>query len=220
MILKQDIDTAFIYYNIDENYKDRCYQCMLNINSNKSFLDAFNKINNILNNSDFKDIKELWMYKDVNVLFCDGIDPFITNLIILLSYNTSEEYLKKYKLDIEQIIINKNRIKECFESDLINRKYDSVRISQMLWAFYFVRVRIIEIGRLQYELLETNKDNSIIKIHIPGGSKLDFDKVIDSINLSKRVLKEIYQIDNIVYKCNSWLLSNELNRIIDKDSNI
>ena len=90
----------------------------------------------------------------------------------------------------------------------------------MLWAFYFVRVRIIEIGRLQYELLETNKDNSIIKIHIPSGSKLDFDKVIDSINLSKRVLKEIYQIDNMVYKCNSWLLSNELNRIIDKESNI
>ena len=45
-------------------------------------------------------------------------------------------------------------------------------------------------------------------------------KQIDSINLSKRVLKEIYQIDNIVYKCNSWLLSNELNRIIDQDSNI
>ena len=220
LINKYDIDKAFKYYHIDNKYKDRCYECMENINGNKSYLDSYNRVNNILNNYDFKDIEELWKYKDINKLFCDSIDPFITNLIILLSYKTSQIYLYKYNLDDKQITINKNRIKECFENDLVNRKYESVRISQMLWAFYFVRVRIIEIGRLQYELYDIDDMRSIIKIHIPGGSKLDYKKVINSIDLSKTKLKEVYGIDNMTYICDSWLLSNNLNEKLDKNYNI
>ena len=119
-------------------------------------------------------------------------------------------------LDSEQIVINKKRIKEAFESDLINRGYESVRVSQMLWAFNFVRVNIIEIGRLQYQLA----DNNTIMIHIPRGDKLDIDKVIESINLAKIKIKEIYNLDDITFKCHSWLLSNKLNEIIDNESNI
>lgn len=220
MILVDDIDSAFEYYDLNDKYRTRCYECANIINSNEFFLDSFNKIYNLLNNADFSKIKELWKYKEVNELFCNNIDPFITNIIILLSYKTNKENIAKYKLDLEQIDINKKRIKECFAKDLEERNYSSIRISQMLWAFYFIRVRIIEIGRLQYELLETTNDKSIIKIHIPGGNKLDFDKVMDSIELSKEKLKEVFRINNIVYKCNSWLLSNQLNDIIDKNSNI
>ena len=220
MIQISDIDNAFIYYGIDSKYKDRCYQCIDNINGNASFLEAFDRINDTLNYSDFTNIRKLWKYKDVNELFCQDIDPFITNIIIILSYKTSQENIKQYHLDDEQIRINKNRIKQCFESDLIHRGYDSVRISQMLWAFYFIRVKIIEVGRLQYELSETNMNNSIIYIHIPGGRKLNFDEVIDSIRLSKIKLKEVYNIDNVIYKCDSWLLSKQVNKIIDKNSNI
>lgn len=220
MILMDDIDNAFEYYDLDDKYRVRCYKCASSINSNKLFLDSFNKMYNLLNNEDFSKIKELWKYKEVNELFSNHIDPFVTNLIILLSYKTSQENIIKYKLDQEQIDIIKNRIKECFINDLERRNYGSVRISQMLWAYYFVRVKIIEIGRLQYELLETNNDNSIIKIHIPGGCKLDYNKVIESIELSKIELKKIFNIDNLIYKCDSWLLSNQLNEIIDKNTNI
>lgn len=220
MINFKDIDTAFDYYNIDEKYKDKCYKCANVINSNKLFLESFNKIDELLNLKDFSKINELWKYKEIDELFCENIDPFITNLIIALSYKTNQEYIEKYELDKEQISIIKNRIKECFEKDLIERNYDSVRISQMLWAFYFVRVRVIEIGRLQYELLETNENESIIKIHIPGGSKLNYDKVVESIKLSENKLKEVYKINELCYKCNSWLLSKKINEVIDKDTNI
>ena len=80
------------------------------INSNELFLDSFNKIYNLLNNEDFSKIKELWEYKEVNELFSNHIDPFVTNLMILLSYKTSQANIIKYKLDQEQISINKNRI--------------------------------------------------------------------------------------------------------------
>ena len=216
MIQIKDIDEAFLYYNIDNKYKERCYQCANKINSNVLLLEAFNKINNILNYEDYYKVKDIWKNMDINELFCNDIDPFITNLIILLSYKANQECIKKYKLDIEQITINKKRIKEAFESDLINRHYSFVRISQMLWAFNFVRVKIIEIGRLQYQIF----DKETVKIHIPRGSKLDINKVIESIKLSKIKLKEIYKIDNTKYICNSWLLSNKLNELINKESNI
>ena len=216
MININDIDEALTYYNIDSKYKDRCYLCSNNINNNKTYLDAFERVNNILNNGDYLSVKDTWKSMDIDELFCVNIDPFITNLIILLSYKTNKDCLKKYNLDREQIIINKKRIKEAFESDLINREYSSVRISQMLWAFNFVRVNIIEVGRLQYQLA----DNNTIKIHIPRGDKLDINKVIESIKVAKTKLKEIFNIDNPTFKCISWLLSNQLNEIIDSNSNI
>ena len=216
MIQINDIDDALKYYDIDIKYRERCYQCVNNINSSEMFLESFNKINNILIKEDFNKYKELWKQMNTDELFCPNIDPFVTNLIILLSYKINQEYIKKYNLDNEQIIINKRRIKEAFESDLINRNYSSVRISQMIWAYNFVRVNIIEIGRLQYQKL----DNNTFKIHIPRGDKLDINKVIESINLSKIKLKEIYNLVNIKYICNSWLLSKKLNELIDVNSNI
>ena len=220
MILLSDIDNAFEYYGLEDKYKTRCYECANSINSNRLFLNSFNKVYNFLNSADFLEIKELWKYKEVSKLFCNHIDPFVTNLIILLSYKTSNENINKYKLDQEQININKNRIKECFIKDLEERNYNSVRISEMLWAYYFARVKIIEVGRLQYEVLETNADDSIIKIHIPGGCKLKYEEVIKSINDSKQKLIDIYKIDKPCYKCDSWLLSNKLNKLIDKNTNI
>lgn len=220
MIDLNDIDKAFGYYNIDNKYKNRCYESVNNINNNDLFLTSFNNINDILNYSNFNIIRKLWKYKDVNELFCEGIDPFVTNLIILLSYQNNRKNIERSNIDKEQIIINKRRIKECFESDLINRNYESVRISQMLWAYYFARVRIIEVGRLQYQYSVTDDNKQVIKIHIPRGNKLDISSVRKSIDDSKQEIEKIFKVSNCEYICNSWLLSNKLNEIIDKNSNI
>ena len=45
MININDINEALIYYDIDDKYKERCHRCIDNINSNKSFLEAFERIN-------------------------------------------------------------------------------------------------------------------------------------------------------------------------------
>lgn len=220
MINNIDIENAFKYYNLDDRYKNRCYECAKNINSNQLFLESFIKVQDILNDDNFSIIRNFWKYKKVDELFCENIDPFVTNLMIVLSYKNNKENLKKYNINEEQININKKRIKECFEKDLIERNYKSVRVSQMLWAFYFVHVKIIEIGRLQYELLEKNNDNLIVKIHIPRGGRLNIEEVNKSIELSKLELKDIYKMKPSIYKCDSWLLSNILNEKIDINSNI
>ena len=86
----------------------------------------------------------------------------------------------------------------------------------MLWAIYFIRLRIIEVGVLQYEYYNV----STVKIHIPKQNKLDISSVKKSIFISKSILENIFHIKNIIYVCNSWLLSNQVYEIIDKNCNI
>lgn len=220
MIEKIDIDNGFSFYNIDKSFKQKCYECAEEINKNPKYLEIFNKIYYLLNKKDLKKIKECWNKKDIESIFCKGINPYVTNLIIVLSYKNHKENIKKYKLSEEQISIHKFRVKKCFENDLINRHYDGIRISQMLWALYFIRIRLIEVGRLQFEYSNTSNGITQVKIHIPQGGKLDIKEVIDSIEKSRQLLPKVFNINKIEYLCNSWLLSNQLNKIIDHNSNI
>lgn len=220
MINKMDIDKAFEFYNIDNLYKRKCYKCAEEINKNEYYTKALERVYEVLYCNDFSTIKELWNIKDINKLFAKNINPFVTNLMIILGYKFHKNNMNRYRFDFNQINIHKIRVKECFENDLIIRGYEGVRISQMLWAIYFIRGKLIEIGRLQYEYFIDERNMVIIKIHIPKGSKLDINDVKKSIYDSKYILEKIYDIKNFKYLCNSWLLSNQIYEIVDKSSNI
>ena len=160
--------------------------------------------------------KELWNEKDINILFGQKVNPFITNVLLLLGYEYHKENIKKYKFDDEQIQIQKQRVRECLLNDIVNKHYDGIRISQMLWGTYFINGLLLENGRLQFE--PTN--NSKIKIHIPEGKKLIIDDVKESLKNSKILLKKYYNIENPKYICESWLLSKEISIMLDEKSNI
>lgn len=220
MIVYRKIDEAFDFYNIDNKYKNICYDCAEEINNSDTYTEAFNKVYKRLYYNDFSDIRELWNIKNINELFTSNVNPFITNVMILLGYEFHLYNIKKYNLDEQQIIIHKKRVKECFENDLVNRGYNGVRISQMLWAIYFIRVRIIEVGRLQYQYSVTDDNKQVIKIHIPRGNKLDISSVRKSIDDSKQEIEKIFKVSNCEYICNSWLLSNQIHELVNKDTNI
>ena len=220
MIAYKNIDEALKFYNIDNKYKKICYKCVEEINNSDIYTKALDKVYKKLYHSDFSDIRELWNIKDINKLFIGNIDPFITNIMILLGYEFHLHNIKKYNLNEAQISIHKKRVKECFENDLINRGYKGVRISQMLWAIYFIRLRIIEVGRLQYEYFISDDDKQVIKIHIPRGKKLDIASVIKSIDNSKKEILKTFIVNNCEYICSSWLLSNQIHDLLDEDANI
>ena len=220
MIVYRRIDEAFDFYNIDNKYKKICYDCAEEINNSDTYTEAFDKVYKKLYYNDFNDIRELWNIKDINELFINNINPFITNIMILLGYEFHLHNIKRYNLDEAQKSIHKKRVKECFENDLINREYKGVRISQMLWATYFIRLRIIEVGRLQYEYFINDDNKQVIKIHIPRGKKLDIVSVIKSIDNSKKEILKIFKVNNCEYICNSWLLSNQIHALLDEDTNI
>lgn len=216
MIDKDIIDKALNFYNIDLQYRDKCYYCIEEINKKEKLSLAFSEIYKKLYIEEFIKIKELWNVKNIDDLFIENVNPFVTNIMILLGYNYHIKNMQQHNFDITQIKIHKTRVKECFESDLKIRKRNGIRISQMLWAIYFIRTKIIEIGSLQFEY----DSDSVVKIHIPKNTDLNILSVKKSIKKANVEMKQIYTINNFKYICNSWLLSNQIYEIINKNSNI
>ncbi len=101
-------------------------------------------------------------------------------------------------------------------NDIVNKHYDGIIISQMLCGTYFINARLIEYLRLQFEPTINNK----IKMHIPAGKNLDINEVKKSIQNSRELLKKYYNIENPKYICESWLLSKEISKMLDENSNI
>ena len=143
MIDRDIIDEALNFYNIDLQYRDKCYNCDEEINKKEKLSLSFSNLYKKLYIEEFTKIKDLWQYKDIDELFGDNVNPFITNIMVLLGYNYHRENMQQYNFDATQINIHKKRVKECFESDLKVRKRYGIRVSQMLWAIYFIRTRIV-----------------------------------------------------------------------------
>lgn len=213
----QIIDKSFSFYNLDYKYKNKAYDCFREIFSSDFLKKKFLGVYSTLYVSDSDDFRELWQIKDVEVLFGNSVNPFVTNLMILLGSAIHQAKMKNLKFNKKQIDCHKTRVRECFTKDLENRGYEGIRVSQMLWATYFINCRIIEVGNLQYEF-----DGSIdkIKIHVPHMPKLDMEKVKESLFASKKIIKKYFRFDDKQYICNSWLLSKQLSQILDNNSNI
>ena len=210
------IENALKYYQInDTNYKNKCYKCIKDVNEIKDFNIKAEKIYNILYTDKSFKIDTLWKRQNMNELFGEQYNPYITNILVLYGYEIHCQNMKLKKYNREQKELYKKRVKETLTNDIFVRKLEGIRISQMIWAAYFINTKLIEVGRLQYEKCENH-----IKIHIPSGEKLQIDKVLDSIKNSKQEIEKYFNIKNPEYRCDSWLLSNQINNIIDSNSNI
>ncbi len=211
-----DIDNALKFYQINDNdYKNKCYKCIKDINYINNFNTKAEKIYNILYTDKSYKIDILWKKQDIAELFGEQYNPFITSVLVLLGWELHDKNMINKKYDTKQKELYKKRVREALTNDIYIRKLESIRISQMLWATYFINTKLIEVGRLQYE-----KCNNYIKIHIPSGDKLETQKVLNSIRDSKIEIEKYFNLKNPEYRCDSWILSNQINAIIDYNSNI
>lgn len=226
LITKGIIDDALKFYSIsDDEYKMKCYKCVDEINQNSDYQEIVSNVYNILFLDKDDNIRKLWSIKNLKELFEDINNPFITNVLLLSGYDVHKRNMNKYALDSKQIKIHKKRVRESLLNDIIIRNYDGIRISQMLWGAYFINIRIIEVGRLQYEFikfnpLRENEYKECIKIHILSGEKLLEQEVKKSIIDSRKEIKKYFNLENADYYCSSWLLSPAINKVLDKTSNI
>ena len=184
-------------------------------NEIKDFNIKAEEIYNILYTDKSFKIDTLWKRQNMIELFGEQYNPYITNILVLYGYKIHCQNMKIKKYNKEQKKLYKKRVKESLTNDIFVRKLEGIRISQMIWAAYFINTKLIEVGRLQYEKCEDH-----IKIHIPSGEKLQIDKVLDSIKNSSQEIERYFNIKEPEYRCDSWLLSNQINDIIAKDSNI
>lgn len=211
---KSEIKKALEFYDItDIKYRNKCYECLDYLEDNRLFLKSAIDIYKTIYNSKSSKIRRLWKNKSIEELFRCKIHKYISNVLVLSAYKKHQKNIKKYGFDDNQQTLQKRRVKECLlsESDIKN----GISTSKMLWAAYIIKGKIIEVGRLQYELIDFNPLNPIeskkcIKIHIPTGSKLYEELVLTSIKESKELIKKYYKLKNIDMFCDSWLLSREI----------
>lgn len=212
----EDINNALEYYQINDiDYKNKCYKCIKEINSIDSFNNKTQEIYDILYTDKSYKIDTLWKRQNMIDLFGEQHNPFVTSVLILLGYKLHIKNMVDKNFSNAQKELYKRRVTEALTNDIYVRNLKSIRISQMIWAAYFINTKLIEVGRLQYEKCENH-----IKIHIPSGSRLEIKDVMNSIKDSKVEIEKYFNIKNPEYCCDSWLLSNQINAIIDSNSNI
>ncbi len=211
-----EIDKALDYYGIyDEKYKNKCYKCIEDINTISDFNTKSEEVYNILYTNKSSSIYTLWKKQDMIELFGEQYNSFITSVLVLLGYKLHENNMINKNYSDTQKMLYKKRVTETLTNDIYIKKLKNIRVSQMIWAAYFINTKLIEVGRLQYERRE-----NYIKIHIPYGDKLEIGEVLNSIKDSKTEIKRYLKLENPEYHCDSWLLSNQINKMIDSNSNI
>lgn len=220
LIEKENIEKALIFYNINiKDYKDKCYKCLDDINKNKELKTKLYNVLKLLYGNESEQLELFWKESDLNRFLGESYNKFIHNIILLSGYKIHEKNMSKYNFDTYQVLAHKNRVRECLTNDIYNRKLEGIRLSQTLWGIYFINIRLIEVGRLQYEYCN-NKKGKYIKIHIPKGDKLLYNEVLNSIKNSKKEIKKYFNIENYEYYCESWLLSKDITKLLDSNSNI
>lgn len=211
-----EIKNALNYYEIfDQSYIDKCCKCVEDLNSIENFNKKFEQIYEILYGNQMEKIDALWQTQNKAEVFGECYNPFVTSVLILLGCNLHKRNMKMKNFDNFHKQLYKFRVRETLTNDIYTRKLDSVRISQMLWASYFINSKLIEVGRLQYENCGT-----FVKIHVPSGSKLEMPLVLKSLKNSKKEIEKSFNIKNPEYRCDSWLLSKQINALVDKNCNI
>lgn len=220
LIEKDNIEKALTFYNINiEDYKDKCYKCLDDINKNSELKNKINYVLKLLYSNESEQLELLWKGSNLDRFLGESYNKFIHNMILLSGYKIHEKNMNKYNFDTYQVLAHKNRVRECLTNDIYNRKLKGIRLSQTLWGIYFIKIKLIEVGRLQYEYCN-NKKGKYIKIHIPKGDKLLYNEVLNSIKNSKKEIKKYFKIENYEYYCESWLLSKDILKLLDSNSNI
>lgn len=220
LIEKDNIEKALTFYNINiEDYKDKCYKCLDDINKNSELKNKINYVLKLLYSNESEQLELLWKESNLDRFLGESYNKFIHNMILLSGYKIHDENMNKYNFDTYQVLAHKNRVRECLTNDIYNRKLKGIRLSQTLWGIYFIKIKLIEVGRLQYEYCN-NKKGKYIKIHIPKGDKLLYNEVLNSIKNSKKEIERYFKLENCQYYCESWLLSKDIANLLDSNSNI
>lgn len=110
--------------------------------------------------------------------------------------------------------------KECY------RKYGIYGLEEVFWLSKSIKMELFRLGRLQFEpivlsdgdleIYHLAKNKKILNVHIPAGDKLDHLACKESLKKARTFFRD----PQIIFICESWLLSPELNEILPKTSNI
>lgn len=150
------------------------------------------------------------------------LEPDNNNMKILtcMLYALTFTYEKYQAIGIDDEVFSATN--KCFTRFLEEHKkgYNEWVFDRDWWTYRQIAMTIFRIGQLEYEMKDYEGEK-FISIHIPSDAILLSDKIKDSIKQAKQFFKKYYPLySEVEYRCNSWLLSPSLKKILPPTSNI
>lgn len=212
------ITSALDFYGIaDEQYRNRCLDAASAAEKDAALYQRSLEVFNTLYYG-HDDDRYAVRKKTPDALFGAGTPEVMTSVIVLAGVDIHKANMERFGLDEEQIQKHIMRVNGVLTDDLRTRKKGYIRPSQMQWGTNFSLVKLIELGRLQFE--RWPEKPGIVNMHIPAGGPLTREAVFEAVALSKTELERYFGIKDARYECESWLLSSEVREIAGDGSNI
>lgn len=228
---KKYADEVLNYYKLDDiSFRKKYLETIDMINSNIYLKVLCYLWHYILYIDDSGLYKDVWNWNETKGLFKEAGNHMMPVAALLSGYEIHLKNMENRKFDQEQIDEQIKNVNQCCTMDRQRFGIEGIRFSQMICGSYFMNGRLIQVGRLQYEFdeevpksVKEFKDGSYMYIHIPKEEHLNIDDVNNSIKSAKEKIEKFYpeiEISKLQFYTNTWLLSNELDNILDANSNI
>lgn len=149
-------------------------------------------------------------------------------LAILLTQPLKELYLEKgfnEKLWFDTVAEIKRKAAECHKS------YGIWGVGLGFWFKGIFELRWFSFERLNFEIfnspydyckdgVEVEKGDTVISVHIPSGSPLVYEECLKGYDAAAEFFKEKFNINPVVFYCNSWLVFPDNKKVLNENSNI
>ncbi len=144
-----------------------------------------------------------------------GVPAFTLGMVLLVvnAYTARDNYIKKgygEQLFWDTVYDFKYKIDECWDKNGI------WGVEPIGWFTRIFTAELFQLGRLQFEIKPLKDGGKIIGMHIPSGSPLTYDAVIDSYKRAYDFFPNTHG-DLMAFTCYSYLLLPEYQKTVFKE---
>jgi len=159
-------------------------------------------------------------FHSMEELFGIAMPDYTVNLFVLSGYAIHRAHMEQRALPREQVTKQLFRVRQQL---LMGWKpAPCMGVTPILWSSEFINLRIVEIGRLQFEFFNVDgkQPKNTVGLHIPPEGRLDKAAVDSAFAAAPAYLTRVFGAPADEYVGHSWLLSNQLTDLFAPGSNL
>lgn len=217
---EQQLREALAFYTIEDTaYLAALIDSQQQINRFPAYIAAFQAAADRLFTPISAQQSALWHLRSLEELFGCVMPPLSADLLLLSGYLTHSQNFVHFNVDPAQQQTHRFRVRQQLGMGWPRK---ALTITNVLWGSEFSNLRLVELGRLQYEFHNGDRKSafSCVNIHIPPEGRLEPAAVRDSLTAAGPYIRQIYGIDPDEFRCKTWLLSNQIRDLYRPDSNL
>ena len=190
------------------------------------FLDEIlenDKVRQLINEAICHKEAQEWAEKVINGCKENPEDSMLQ--ILTLAYMTDYAFKKNAERGIPEEITVKTLKDVNVWFDNYESQFKKTGLKEFCWLRYHYTADLFHIGRLQFRLEKSLEGipsgEYAIETHIPQGQPLRYDECLESFKEATAFFDKYFpEIKADYFMCDSWLLSPELQNILNPETNI